>query len=81
MQSKEMRLARIQRLAHEIMYEIHSMEEETEHKEFRVVIDNLSRAIGELADPYGCYSLDYIEDKLEKSHSIMKMPKLSTHGR
>jgi len=57
------------------------MEDETEHKEFMIVIDNLSRAIGELADPYGCYSLDYIEDKLEKSHSIMKKPNFSTQGR
>lgn len=69
---KEVRLQKIQHLAHEIMYEINSLEDQRQFEDLRVVVDNLSRAIGEFADPYGCFSLDYIEDKLEKSHSIIK---------
>lgn len=68
---KEMRLQRIQRLAHEIMYEINSQEEQKQSEDLNFVIDNLSRAIGELADSFGCYSLDYIEDKVEKSYFML----------
>lgn len=68
---KEMRLQRIQRLAHEIMYEINSQEEQKQSEDLNFVIDNLSRAVGELADPFGCYSLDYIEDKVEKSYFML----------
>ena len=67
-QTKEMRLQRIQHLAHEIMDEINLTEEQRHSEELIIVIDNLSRAIGELADPCGYYSLDYIEEKVEKSH-------------
>jgi hypothetical protein len=83
-QEKEVRLQKIQHLAHEIMYEINSLEDQRQFEDLRVVVDNLSRAIGEFADPYGCFSLDYIEDKLEKSHSIIKkhrIPHIGTQGK
>lgn len=37
----------------------------------RLVIDNLSRAIGDLSDPLGDYSLDYIEEKVENAHYLL----------
>lgn len=80
MQEKEVRLQKIQHLAHEIMYEINSLEDQRQFEDLRVVVDNLSRAIGEFADPYGCFSLDYIEDKLEKSHSIINPLSLGHQG-
>ena len=81
MQTKEMRLQRIQRLAHDIMDEINLREEQRQCEELKVVIDNLSRAIGELADPCGYYSLDYIEDKVHKSHFLLikNQKKLQSH--
>ncbi len=77
-QTKEMRLQRIQHLAHKIMDEINLREEQSQSEELLMVVDNLSRALGELADPCGYYSLDYIEDKMEKSHSLLinKLKKL-----
>jgi hypothetical protein len=59
---------RIQNLAHEIMVEMNSREEQKQSGSFRIVIDNLSRAIGELSDPSGDYSLDYIEEKVGTAH-------------
>ncbi|ETT86205.1 hypothetical protein C176_05822 [Viridibacillus arenosi FSL R5-213] len=35
------------------------------------VIDNLSRAIGDLTDPLGNYSLDYIEEKVKNAHYLL----------
>ena len=70
MQSKEMRLQRIQHFAHKMMDEI-NLREECHSEELLLVIDHLSRALGELADPCGYYSLDYIEDKVEKSHALL----------
>ena len=61
MTSEGMRLRKIQRLAHEIMDEMNFREEQRQCEELRLVIDNLSRAIGDLADPFGDYSLNYIE--------------------
>ncbi|WP_260401936.1 hypothetical protein [Peribacillus simplex] len=40
-------------------------------EELRLVIDNLSRAIGDLADPFGDYLLDYIEEKLGNAHYLL----------
>lgn len=67
METKEMRLRKIQQLAHEIMYEINA-KKELEHDSLRVMIDNLSRAIGDLSDPLGNYSINYIEEKVSNAH-------------
>lgn len=56
MLTKEIRLRRIQRLAHEIMDEMDRGKLETLH----CTIVNLVRAIGDFADPIGHYSLDSI---------------------
>ncbi|QGQ45781.1 hypothetical protein [Metabacillus sediminilitoris] len=71
MQTKEVRLRRIQHLAHEIMDEMNLREEQRQCEELRLVIDNLSRAIGDLADPFGDYSLNYIEEKLKNAHYLL----------
>jgi hypothetical protein len=67
-QTKELRLRRIQHLAHEIMDEMNVKNELSQSDALRLVIDNLSRAIGDLADPLGNYSIDYIEEKVSKAH-------------
>ena len=71
MQTKEVRLGRIQRLAHEIMDEMNRGNEPRQFETLNLAIDNLSRALGDLADPFGNYSLDYIEDKLGKAHFLL----------
>lgn len=63
MQTKEIRLRRIQRLAHEIMDEMNRGHEPRQSETLHRTIDNLARTIGDLADPFGHYSLDYIEKK------------------
>ena len=68
MKTKEMRLRKIQHLAHEIMDEMNSRKVLSESDRSGLVIDNLSRAIGDLTDPYGNYSLDYIEEKINNAH-------------
>ncbi|MBM7583515.1 hypothetical protein JOC86_000052 [Bacillus pakistanensis] len=68
MKTKETRLRRIQHLAHEIMDEMNFQENHGQFETIRSVIDNLSRAIGDLADPLGEFSLDYIEEKVGKAH-------------
>ncbi|OKL36666.1 hypothetical protein [Domibacillus mangrovi] len=70
MKTKEMRLRKIQHLAHEIMYEV-NVRKELEHEPLRGMIDNLSRAIGDLSDPLGDYSISYIEEKVENAHSLL----------
>ena len=35
------------------------------------VIDNLSRAIGDLTDAFGNYSLDYVEEKVKNAHTLL----------
>ncbi|MFF2589982.1 hypothetical protein ACFVSS_19230 [Peribacillus butanolivorans] len=53
------------------------MDEMNARKELRqfdtliLVIDNLSRAIGDLSDPLGDYSLEYIEKKVENAHFLL----------
>ena len=71
MQTKEMRLRRIQHLAHEIMDEMNVRKELRQFDTLRLVIDNLSRAIGDLSDPLGDYSLDYIEEKVGNAHYLL----------
>lgn len=68
MQTKQIRLRRIQNLAHDIMVEMNSMEDQKKNESYRMVIDHLSRAIGELSDPSGDYSLDYVEEKVGTAH-------------
>ncbi|MFT4414229.1 hypothetical protein ACLM5H_10255 [Fredinandcohnia humi] len=68
MQTKEIRLRKIQNLAHDIMVEMNYRKVQQECESLWSVIDNLSRAIGELSDPSGHYSLNYIEDKLVVAH-------------
>lgn len=71
MKSKGKRLQRVQRLAHEIMDEVNLRKEQRPTEILMVVIDNLSRAVGDLSDPSGNYSLDYLEEKVEKAHTLL----------
>lgn len=71
MQTKEMRLRRIQHLAHEIMDEMNRGNEPRQFQTLNLAIDNLSRAIGDLADPFGNYSLEYIEGKVGNAHYLL----------
>jgi len=68
---KEIRLRRIQHLAHEIMDKMNVDDEFNESSTSKVVIENLSRALGNLADPFGNYSLEYVEEKLERAHYLL----------
>lgn len=71
MQTKEVRLRRIQQLAHEIMDEMNRGNEPRQFDTLNLAVDNLSRAIGDLADPFGNYSLDYIEEKVGNAHYLL----------
>lgn len=71
MQTKEMRLRRIQHLAHEMMDEMNRTSESRQPETLHLVIDNLSRAIGDLTDPFGDYSLNYIEKKIADAHYLL----------
>lgn len=71
MQTKEVRLRRIQQLAHEIMDEMNRGNEPRQIDTLNLAVDNLSRAIGDLADPFGNYSLDYIEEKVGNAHYLL----------
>ena len=54
MQTKEIRLRRIQHLAHEMMNEMNRGDDVKRQCEpLHLAIDNLSRAIVDLADPHG----------------------------
>ncbi|WP_392391365.1 hypothetical protein [Neobacillus jeddahensis] len=66
-----MRLQRIQRLSHEIMDEVNLRNRQRPIDTLMVVIDNLSRAVGDLSDPSGNYSLDYLEEKVSNAHSLL----------
>lgn len=68
MKAQATRLRRIQHLAHEIMDEMNARKDLEPSDPLRLMIDNLSRAIGDLADPLGNYSLDYVEEKVENAH-------------
>ncbi|MBG9549026.1 hypothetical protein ACOSZF_18545 [Cytobacillus firmus] len=79
MQSKQIRLRRIQSLAHDIMVEMNTKEDHKKNESYRTVIDDLSRAIGELSDPSGDYSFDYVEEKVATAHyKILKNMKKLT---
>ncbi|MCG7337601.1 hypothetical protein MHZ95_20370 [Sporosarcina sp. ACRSM] len=71
MQTKEKRLRRVQRLAHEIMDEMNRAKEPRPCETLNLVIDNLSRAVGDITDPSGNYSLRYLEEKVENAHSLL----------
>jgi len=71
MQSEKMRLRTIQHLAYEIMDEMNKGKELTKLEILIPIIDNLSRAIGDLTDSYGKYSLDYVEEKVKNAHALL----------
>ncbi|MGG2104626.1 group-specific protein [Lysinibacillus pakistanensis] len=71
MQSEKMRLRTIQHLAYEIMDEMNKGKELTQLEILIPIIDNLSRAIGDLTDSYGKYSLDYVEEKVKNAHELL----------
>ncbi|WP_404450382.1 group-specific protein [Sutcliffiella horikoshii] len=68
----EVRLRKIQGLAQEIMDEVNKHELEKKDLELlHLVIDNLSRAVVDVTDPNGNYSIDYLERKVVKAHSLL----------
>ncbi|MEK5330852.1 MULTISPECIES: group-specific protein [unclassified Lysinibacillus] len=71
MQAENKRLRKIQHLAHEIMDEMNAGKELKELETLIPVIDNLSRAIGDLTDAFGNYSLDYVEEKVKNAHTLL----------
>ncbi|MGE7091505.1 group-specific protein [Lysinibacillus sp. NPDC048646] len=71
MQKEKMRLRRIQHLAYEIMDEMNAEKESTRIDTLIPVVDNLSRAIGDLTDSVGHYSLDYVEEKVKNAHYLL----------
>lgn len=71
MQSEKMRLRTIQHLAYEIMDEMNKGKKLTQLEILIPIIDNLSRAIGDLTDSYGKYSLDYVEEKVKNAHALL----------
>ncbi|MBU3568790.1 hypothetical protein IUK39_01145 [Priestia aryabhattai] len=71
MRTKQMQLQRIQHLAHEIMDKMNKDIEYPDCSTSKVVIDNLSRALGNLTDPFGNYSIEYVEEKVEKAYYLL----------
>ena len=71
MQSEKIRLRKVQQLAYEIMDEMNKGKELTQLEFLIPIIDNLSRAIGDLTDLYGKYSLDYVEEKVKNAHALL----------
>lgn len=71
MRTKQMQLQRIQHLAHEIMDKMNKDSENPDCSTSKVVIDNLSRALGNLTDPFGNYSIEYVEEKIEKAYYLL----------
>lgn len=66
------RLRKIQGLAQEIMDEVNKHKLEEKNLELlHLVIDNLSRAVVDVTDPTGNYSIDYLEKKVVKAHSLL----------
>ena len=53
------------------MDEINLRKKERATETLDLVIDNLSRAVGDLTDPSGNYSLDYLEEKVGNAHSLL----------
>ncbi len=76
MKPSVLRLRKVQMLAHEIMDEINLRKKERATETLNLVIDTLSRAVGDLTDPSGNYSLDYLEEKVGKcAFSIVQKEK------
>ncbi|MDP1442241.1 hypothetical protein [Priestia megaterium] len=71
MRTKQMQLQRIQHLAHEIMDKMNKDSDYPDFSTSKVVIDNLSRALGNLTDPFGNYSIEYVEEKVEKAYYLL----------
>jgi len=71
MQSEKLRLKKIQHLAYEIMDEMNRGNERTQVETLIPIIDNLSRAIGDLTDSYGEFSLDYVEEKVKNAYALL----------
>ncbi|TYS67916.1 group-specific protein [Sutcliffiella horikoshii] len=68
----DFRLRKIQGLAQEIMDEVNKHKlEEKDLELLHLVIDNLSRAVVDVTDPNGNYSIDYLEKKVVKAHSLL----------
>ncbi|MEK5233760.1 group-specific protein [Lysinibacillus sp. FSL K6-0232] len=71
MQPKKLRLRNIQRLAYEITDEMHKDRYRTDMHKLIPIIDNLARAISDLTDSTGQYSLDYVEEKVKNAHALL----------
>ena len=71
----EKRLKKVQMLAHEIMDEMNFSHATVEAETLKIVVDHLSRAVGDLADPSGHYSLEYIEEKVSHAHALLESKK------
>jgi len=50
---------------------MHKENDRTEMHKLIPIIDNLSRAIGDLTDSVGKYSLDYVEEKVKNAHALL----------
>ena len=65
------RLNRIQHLAYDIMDEMNKEGSSQDCSHSNKVIDLLSRAIGNLTDPTGSFSIDYVEEKVATAHYLL----------
>ncbi|WP_270179777.1 hypothetical protein [Alkalihalobacillus sp. CinArs1] len=65
------RLNRIQHLAYDIMDEMNKEGSSQDCSHSNQVIDLLSRAIGNLTDPNGSFSIDYVEEKVATAHYLL----------
>jgi hypothetical protein len=61
----------VQNLAQEIMDEVNRTNDGRDTELLNLVIDNLSRAMVDATDPSGHYSLEYLENKVGKAHSLL----------
>ncbi|MGM0836507.1 MAG: group-specific protein [Bacillota bacterium] len=71
MNSNGIRLRKVQNLAQEIMDEVNRTKDGRDAELLNLVIDNLSRAVVDATDPSGHYSLEYLENKVGKAHSLL----------
>ncbi len=70
-EQKELRLRRVQYLICDIMDEMNAENEKKNLETLQKVIDQLSGAIGDLVDPSGTYSIDYLERKVHTAHYLL----------
>jgi hypothetical protein len=61
----------VQNLAQEIMDEVNRTNDGRDTELLNLVIDNLARAMVDATDPSGHYSLEYLENKVGKAHSLL----------